>query len=85
MSPDRGQDLDAGDARHLEVGQHDVGRGAFQLLEARLPSLGRRDIETLVLEQNAERLEDSLLIVDDEDRWCVRHYAASSFRRAAGK
>ena len=64
----------------------------LQRLEAGLAALRGGHIETLVLQQDAQGIEDALLVVDDEDRglgrssgWRGGHQAASSFRRAAGK
>src|SRR5438034_633022 len=83
LSADGGQDLDAGDAGHLEIGQDDVGCRALELLQAGLAPLRGRNVEALVLQQDAEGLEDSLFVVYDEDRWSGGHYAASSLRPAA--
>ena len=72
--------------RLLYIVESALGRRAFELLEARLAPLRDGDVEALVLQQDAQGFEDPLLVVDDEDRRCGGgHYAASSFRRAAGK
>src|SRR2546427_707717 len=78
------EDVDPRDAGHLDVGEHEVGCGGLELLEPRLPALRRRDVEALVLEQDTQRVEDPLLVVDDENGGLHAH-AASSLRRAAGK
>ena len=53
------QDLDAGDVRHANVGEHDIRCHRQQLLQAALPALGEERREALVAEQNVERIEDS--------------------------
>ena len=87
LPPHCRQDLDAGHTGHLQIRQDDIGRGAFELLQARFAALRDRDVEAFILEQDPQRFENALLVVDDENRWggSVRHYAASSLRRAAGK
>src|SRR5438477_26526 len=79
-----GEDVGAGHARHLDVGEHDVGRRSLERLEARLATLGGDHVEPLALEEDTEHVQDAQLVVDHQNRWLLRH-AASSFRRAAGK
>ena len=78
------EDFDPGDAGHLDVGEDEVGGGGLELLEPRFAALRRRYVEALVLEQDAQGVEDPLLVVDDENGG-LRGHAASSLRRAAGK
>src|SRR5436309_2429246 len=80
----RGKNVGAGDTRHLDVGEHDVGRRRLQRLETRLAPLRGDDVEPFALQEDAEHVQDPQLVVDDQNGWLLRH-AASSFRRAAGK
>src|SRR5205809_7034652 len=57
---------------------------SLQRFEPRFPTLGGGDVEALPLQQDPEHVQDTHLVVDDQNRWLLAH-AASSFRRAAGK
>src|SRR5205823_13978276 len=78
------ENVGAGDTRHLDVGEHDVGRRRLQRLETRLAPLRGDDVEPFAFQEDAEHVQDPQLVVDDQNGWLLRH-AASSFRRAAGK
>ena len=63
----RGEDLDAADVRHADVGEHDVRLQLGELLEPARAAVRGVRVEAGVAQQDAERLEDALLVVDDED------------------
>src|SRR3989454_4383340 len=48
------------------VGEDEVGGGGLELLEPRFTTLRRRDVEALVLEQDAQGVEDPLLVRSEE-------------------
>ena len=54
------------------------------LFQSRLPALGSGDLESLVPEQDPERVQDARLIIDDQHRRLLTH-AASSATILAGR
>jgi hypothetical protein len=67
----RGEQLDAGDVRHPDVGEHHVGRELGEHLEPLPPAVRGVRLEPLVAEQDAEGVEDPALVVDHEDAGLV--------------
>src|SRR5262249_48785971 len=52
---------------HADVGEDDIGIHLLHALEARLSAVGDLRGEAFVAQQNTERIENSGLVVDDED------------------
>ena len=63
----RGQNVEAGDIRHSDVGDDQVGLECRDLLEAFLAAERSVGNEAFALQKNSNGVENSLLVVDDED------------------
>src|SRR4029078_1323411 len=63
----RGKNLGPAHVRHSDVGEHDVWAHLEDLLEPFLSPLRETRGEPLVAQQNIQRVENSRLVVDDED------------------
>ena len=78
-------DLEAVDARHHDVEDHEVEALAGEGLERLLAVARGDDLVALLLEGEAQQLEDRLLVVDQQDaRSGLVHRGSSSGRRRAG-
>src|SRR5215208_2100798 len=67
------QYFDAGNVWHPNVGEHDVGRGAHEVLERLLAPLCEQRGEALVAEKDVQRVENARLVIHDEDAWLDVH------------
>src|SRR5437773_5591366 len=84
LLPYGGEQVGPGDARHLDVREHDVGGAGFERLQARLAALRGGHVEPFPLQQDPEHIQDPHFVVDYQNRGLLAH-AASSLRRAAGR
>src|SRR6266481_3253434 len=64
----RGQDVETGDVGHSDVRDYQLWLQRSDLLETFLSAKRRVRDEPLVLEQNAYRVENAHLVIDDENR-----------------
>ena len=80
----RGEDLDAADVGHPDVGEHDVGLQLGELRESRPAAVRGVRVEAGVAQQDAERLENPLLVVDDEHGGCAGGDHVSTAREEEG-
>ena len=71
LLPRGGEDLHAAHVRHAHVGEHDVRLERRELRETRPAPVRRVRVEAGVAQEDAERLEDPLLVVDDEHGGCA--------------
>src|SRR5207237_9466409 len=62
-----GEDVDAGDVRHPDIGEHDIRCYRRQLLEATLAALREPWREPFSAQQDVERIPNSGFVVHDED------------------
>jgi hypothetical protein len=63
----RGEDLHTAHVRHADVSEDDVGLKLGELLQARPAAACGVGVESRVAQQDAERLQDALFVVDHED------------------
>ena len=74
--------LEAVHAREHEVDEHDVGGLLGEALEADLARSGLVDLVALVLEGEAHRGADALVVLDEEDPAAHRSLGRGSSRRS---
>jgi hypothetical protein len=71
---DRGEQLHAADVRHVEVGEHEVDVGLLDLAQAVGAVDGGLDRVAELLEVISQGLAGVGVILDDEDRACLRRF-----------
>src|SRR5262249_38911553 len=76
------EDVEPRDLRHPNVRQDDVVTAAPNLLQSGLAALCRGDLESLVAQQDAERIEYSGLVVNYEHRRLLTHASSSGVHSA---
>src|SRR5437870_4289943 len=69
----RAKDLDAGEARHLEVRHHEVDSTPLEPLERAAAIGGEDDPEPLAGQRALETLAEAGIVVGDQQRRGVRH------------
>src|SRR5829696_1428767 len=80
----RGEDLDPAHVRHANVGEDDVRLERRELREPLSTAVRGVRVEAGVAQQDPERLEDSLLVVDDQDFGCARGDHVSTAKEEEG-
>ncbi|OGL00334.1 MAG: hypothetical protein A3E31_01655 [Candidatus Rokubacteria bacterium RIFCSPHIGHO2_12_FULL_73_22] len=73
----RAQHLDAGEAGHLEVGEHQVDPAAAQALQRRVAVGGQHHAVALARERALEALPQPGVVVGDQQRRGLRHSRSS--------
>jgi hypothetical protein len=74
-------DLEAVDARHLDVQQNQQWRPGSRRVDGHLPGFGRTDPIAFRLQQTGEQAQIRDLVVDDEDVVLRSHLTSSSSSR----
>src|SRR5258708_33546001 len=68
LLPRRSKNLDAADVGHADIGEHDVRLDRAEALQSLAATARRVRVEARIAQEDAERFQNALLIVDDENR-----------------